>query len=163
MKVQKKVTCTNDEHFICNLKEHTSKISTAAKKVAKTILHIEWEKFIMEFNKELLEKAKEAKNVEELKALAKENEIELTDEQAEAYFEKLNPKSGELADEELDNVSGGCDEEVHSWYSCSNWVCRVCGAGYSSCVYTDTGYRKCDHNGSGSYVSGPFDKYYCSR
>lgn len=47
-----------------------------------------------EFNKELLEKAKQANSPEELLALAKENNVELTQEQAEAFFEKMN-KSGE--------------------------------------------------------------------
>ena len=58
-------------------------------------------------NKEMLEKAKTAKNVEELLALAKENGVEITEEQAKEYFEKFNTKFGELADEELDNVAGG--------------------------------------------------------
>lgn len=57
-------------------------------------------------HEELILKAKEAKNAEELLALAKENGIEMTEESAQAYFEQLN-KKGELADEELDNVSGG--------------------------------------------------------
>lgn len=39
------------------------------------------------FNNELLEKAKQTKSVEELLALAKENKIEMTDEQAAAYYE----------------------------------------------------------------------------
>jgi len=59
------------------------------------------------FNDEIYEKAMKAKNAEELFSLAKENNIPLTQEQAQAYFEQLTPKSGELADEELDNVAGG--------------------------------------------------------
>ena len=61
----------------------------------------------MEMNKELLAKAKEAKTPEELRALAKENNMEMTEECAKAYFEQLNPKTGELSDDELDNVAGG--------------------------------------------------------
>ena len=61
----------------------------------------------MEMYKELLAKVKEAKTAEELLALAKENNVELTEESAKAYFAKLNAKSGEIADEELENVSGG--------------------------------------------------------
>lgn len=56
---------------------------------------------------ELIEKAKQAKSSEELMALAKENGLELFENDAKAYFERLN-LSGELSDEELDNVSGGC-------------------------------------------------------
>ena len=41
-------------------------------------------------------------------SLAKENGIELTAESAASYFERLNSKTGELSDSELDNVSGGC-------------------------------------------------------
>lgn len=59
------------------------------------------------FTPELIEKAKSAKSTEELIALAKENGIELTEETANTYFNQLNPKTGELADEELDNVAGG--------------------------------------------------------
>ena len=58
-------------------------------------------------NTELIAKAKEAKSPEELMALAKENGIELTEEAASTYFNQLNPKMGELADDELDNVAGG--------------------------------------------------------
>lgn len=61
----------------------------------------------MEMNKELFAKAKEAKTPEELMALAKENNMEMTKECAKAYFEKLHPQSGEISDDELDNVSGG--------------------------------------------------------
>ena len=39
-------------------------------------------------------------------ALAKESGIELSEDKAKEYFEQLN-RSGELSDEELDNVSGG--------------------------------------------------------
>ncbi|MGN1136217.1 MAG: hypothetical protein ACI4SF_08370 [Oscillospiraceae bacterium] len=60
----------------------------------------------MNISKELLEKAKQAKTAEELLAFAKSENIELTPEQTAEYFTKINA-SGELSDEELDNVSGG--------------------------------------------------------
>ncbi len=59
------------------------------------------------FHRELIEKAKTAKTAEELLALAKENDVEMTAEEATAFFAQLNPKAGELADDELDGVSGG--------------------------------------------------------
>ena len=62
----------------------------------------------MELTKERVAKAKEAKTPEELMALAKENGIGLTEEEAKAYFDRLHPQTGELSDSELDNVSGGC-------------------------------------------------------
>ena len=61
----------------------------------------------MELNNELLEKAKNAKSVEELVAVAKENDIDLTAEEAKTYFARLNAKPGELVDYELDSVAGG--------------------------------------------------------
>ena len=61
----------------------------------------------MAINSELIAKAKETKSVEELMALAKENDIDMTEESAEAYFNQFHPTSGELSDEELDNVAGG--------------------------------------------------------
>ncbi len=61
----------------------------------------------MEMNKELIEKAKETKTVEELSALAKENGIDLTGEEAKSCFARLHPKDGALSDEELGNVAGG--------------------------------------------------------
>ena len=87
----------------------------------------------MEFNTELLEKAKEAKSAEELLSLAKENGVELTEGEAEEYFAQLN-KSGELSDEELGNVSGGgCHSKdgrliVTTAYSCDDFTCRICGS-----------------------------------
>ena len=61
----------------------------------------------MELNDKLLEKAKVAKTAGELAAIARENSIELTNEEAKTYFAKLNAKEGEIADDELDNVAGG--------------------------------------------------------
>lgn len=62
---------------------------------------------MINFNEEALAKAKQAKSVEELLILAKESGVEMTAEQAQDIFARLNQKAGELADEELDNVSGG--------------------------------------------------------
>lgn len=58
------------------------------------------------FTPELIAKAKQTKSAEELIALAKENNIEMSGEAAKAHFERLN-RSGEISDEELYNVSGG--------------------------------------------------------
>ena len=61
----------------------------------------------MKYSKELIEKAKTAKSAEELLAMAKAENIELSAEEAEKAFAELN-KTGELSDEELNNVAGGC-------------------------------------------------------
>lgn len=63
----------------------------------------------MNISKELLEKAKGAESAEELLELAKAAGIDMTADEAEKAFAELH-KAGELADEELDSVSGGgCD------------------------------------------------------
>ncbi|MGN0483433.1 MAG: Nif11-like leader peptide family RiPP precursor [Lachnospiraceae bacterium] len=57
-------------------------------------------------SKDVFEKAKQTKNAEEFLALAKENGMEMTVEEAEKVFAKLH-QAGELSDEELSNVAGG--------------------------------------------------------
>ena len=104
----------------------------------------------MKMNNELLAKAKGAKTPEELLAIAKENGTELNEESAKSYFDLLQPKNGELSDDEemelvfgnylelsddeLDNVSGGCNnsdgrEIVSAFYICDKYVCSKCGGG----------------------------------
>lgn len=66
---------------------------------------------------DLMEKAHEAKTSQELLALAKEMNIEMSAQDAEETFALLN-KKGELSDEELDNVSGG-NNSIELPYHCS--------------------------------------------
>ena len=61
---------------------------------------------MMRFTNEIIEKVKTAKSAEELLAMAKAENIELTEEQASKSFAELN-KAGELSDEELENAAGG--------------------------------------------------------
>ena len=68
-------------------------------------------------------------------ALAKENGMELTEESAKAYFEQLNPKTGELSDDELNNVAGGgCHNGgrlvVSVMHYCDEWRCKDDGDQY---------------------------------
>ena len=99
------------------------------------------------FNTEMIEKAKAAKSAEELIALAKDNGVEMTADEAATYFAQLNPKSGELNDDELDAVAGGgCGDgrrivdmggRCHTCFECKNGcgnnvdmiteTCRICG------------------------------------
>ena len=65
----------------------------------------------MKYSNKLIEKAKTAKTAEELLAMAKAENIEMTAEEAAKVFAELH-KTGELSDEELDNVSGGCGDEI---------------------------------------------------
>ena len=57
-----------------------------------------------------LEKARTANSAEELLEMAKAENIEISAEEAAKAFAELN-KTGELSDEELDNVAGGCGKE----------------------------------------------------
>ena len=101
----------------------------------------------MEMSKELLAKAKEAKTPEELMAFAKENNMEMTEESAKAYFDLIHPKTGEITDEELDNVSGGgCHTKdgrlvVSAMNYCDEWRCKKDGSQcdiYSLMIYCNT-------------------------
>ena len=56
--------------------------------------------------RELIEKARSTKSVEELLHLAKANNYPLDDEEAKRIFAEFH-KSGELSDDELDAVAGG--------------------------------------------------------
>ena len=85
--------------------------------------------------KEMIEKVKTANTVEELKELAKQDEWDMTDEEANAYFEEVQKyktqSTGELSDDELDDVSGGgCYKGkrlvVTTMHSCMEWSCK-CG------------------------------------
>jgi predicted ribosomally synthesized peptide with nif11-like leader len=80
---------------------------------------------------EMIEKAKVAKSAEELLALAKESGVEMTAEEATTYFAQLNPKSGELDDNDLDNVAGGaCGGGVRVGDTVrvtSGETCTICG------------------------------------
>jgi hypothetical protein len=106
---------------------------------------------------ELILKSKEAKTAEELLVLAKENDIVLTEESAKAYYEKMH-KSGELSDEELDNVAGGgCYHGdklvVSALHCCDNWTCKKCGKQDHSSLH---GHR-CDRDTSNE----PADTFAC--
>ena len=75
----------------------------------------------MKLSKELLEKAQTAKSPEELIQMAKTENIDLSAEEAAEAFEKLNA-SGELSDEELDNVAGGCSPSDPPKYNIGDYV-----------------------------------------
>lgn len=100
---------------------------------------------------EIAAKARKAKSAEELLALAKENGMDdVTEESAAAYFEYFH-KSGELSDEELDNVAGGgCHARdgrliVTAISSCISWKCEKCG--WEIVVH---GHRRCDCSSNGT-------------
>jgi predicted ribosomally synthesized peptide with nif11-like leader len=74
------------------------------------------------FTNEQIEAAKAAKSPEELVAMAKEQGVEITAEQAKAF---LTPPIGEISDEELANVAGGgCGGNTSDDF----WKCPKCGS-----------------------------------
>ena len=102
-------------------------------------------------NEEMITKAKEAKSVEELIALAKENGIELTEEDAKMYFEQLSAKKGELSDDELESVSGG---------GCHNRDGRLIVTVDHLCNYFHC--SRCNQTDFGEYVLN-YVGHYCTR
>ena len=97
-------------------------------------------------NQELVNKARKAESVEELLALAKENGIELTNEQAKEYFAQLNPTKGELSDDELDDVSGGgCGESKTKYCPNCNSELRMISEGTGN--FSMKFYYLCDSCG----------------
>ena len=70
---------------------------------------------------EMIEKAKAAKSAEELLELAKANGFDMSADEAKTCFAQLNPKSGELDDDALDCVAGGCGGEPDMY------ACPYCG------------------------------------
>ena len=75
-----------------------------------------------EITKEMIEKAMQCKTVEDLIACAKSEGVELTKEEAEAYFDELSEY--ELKDGDLKHIAGGkytrgsrCNEFCVDWTS----------------------------------------------
>ena len=62
----------------------------------------------MKLSHEIVEKIKSAASADEVFSIAEECNVEITPEEADKYFHQLH--SGELDDDLLDNVSGGCDD-----------------------------------------------------
>ena len=91
------------------------------------------------FSAEMIEKAKATKSAEELLEVAKAAGIKMTANEAATYFAQLNPKSGELGDDDLDAVSGGsiCRENPAAnklVLVTSGQTCPCCGSNRG--VYT---------------------------
>ncbi len=98
---------------------------------------------------ELITKAKACKSAEELLALAAENGVRLTAEQAAAKYQALH-EEGTLSEEELDGVSGGgcgkeaapAEERTGNCRKCGRWINLTLPYTYS--VEEDGSYL-CEH------------------
>ena len=99
---------------------------------------------------ELLALAKQAKNSDEMCTLAKEKGMELSEEVAKEYFDRIH-SSGDISDDELENVSGGkCDEDnptkpITPEYKKSCYVCSAC---YNQFNDTDSMWHHCGAAGT---------------
>ncbi len=87
----------------------------------------------MRFTEEQLKKMNAAKSAEELIALAKAEGIEASEEEIKAKFAKIH-NEGEIADDELNNVAGGCGGgNKYDPHQDVNYQTKmVCSCGYSN-------------------------------
>lgn len=80
-------------------------------------------------NNELIIKAQQVSSVAELMELAKNENLELSEEKAEELFRQLH-KEGELSDNELDAVAGGgCggNKNIMNRITIESVACNSCG------------------------------------
>ena len=82
----------------------------------------------MNLNAKMVEKAKAAKTAEELFEIAKANGVDMTVDEAKTYFAQLNPKIGEIDDDDLDNVAGGACKNSDGDTGPAANVCPNCQA-----------------------------------
>ena len=99
-------------------------------------------------HKDLIQKAKNASSPADIIKLAEENGVEISEESANAYFVQIH-KNGELADDELADVSGGgCYHDgklvVSALNCCDDWICHKCGSNQHNVIH---GHR-CDRETS---------------
>lgn len=78
-----------------------------------------------ELTPELIQKAEACESVEELLTLAKENDIDLTAEEAQAYLDELSSKPLTLDD--LDSAAGGFCRECYGIVKCPSNQGFECG------------------------------------
>lgn len=89
-----------------------------------------------ELTPELIQKAESCKSVEELLALAKDNGIEVTAEEAQAYLDEFS--SQELSLDDLDDVAGGnCGKVCYLINGCSenfspSYCPEACGGHFAN-------------------------------
>ena len=119
----------------------------------------------MKITSEMLEKAKTVEPVEEFIRLATEKEVEVTEEQIRRFY-AMNHNSGELADDELNNVAGGwCYNDgrpvitVGEQHDC--FVCAECGDTIEDSHYDMYGYMHMCHYKNRNIVNNCGNCKYC--
>lgn len=110
----------------------------------------------MKINMELLSIAKKAESAEALRRMALERKYQMTADEAERCFNKLHAPEGELADDELADISGGgCGggggggsdtaatptlpgTRTHAYHTaCGLYQCKSCG-GFTLELFADS-------------------------
>ena len=82
--------------------------------------------------REMMKEASKAATPEELKKMAAKRQITMSDKEAGLYYARLH-RSGELSDEEIDNVAGGgCNDPNDPKGTCADWESDGNGA-YDGC------------------------------
>ncbi len=118
----------------------------------------------IEISSELMEKARAAKSADEIAAMAREQGVEMSDDEAQAIYATFHEFEGEIADDELDNVAGGgcgggtrttpcgCGEQYYyctaQWYHgdpnnrhlTEYYSCNKCGAHWETTTIVDIPY-----------------------
>ena len=81
----------------------------------------------IEITTELLEKARMAKSADEIAAIAREQGIDMSADDAETTYAMLHEAEGEISDDELDNVAGGggCGESPNKPCECGEQFHRT--------------------------------------
>ena len=80
----------------------------------------------MEFTNEMLQKAKNAESSDALLAMAKENGMELTQEEAKSCLDQMKRHSA-LSDDELEGVTGGGGNDKPLILGCEDFLCKKDG------------------------------------
>lgn len=119
----------------------------------------------MKFSPELKEKIDAVKSLEELKTLAKAENIEATDEPLEKIF-NANCKEGEIADEELDIVAGGTcclsdGRPVVTVFNCCYYFSHINCGGTFEYIACCTFYRCNKCNGTMADIGIICKNYIC--
>lgn len=89
--------------------------------------------YMIKITEEMIQKAKQTKSMEEFRDLVKENGLEFTEEDILDYYEQLHKATGEMSDDDLENVAGGgCHKKdgrliVTIKNYCNYWACECCG------------------------------------
>ena len=99
-----------------------------------------------------IEKIANVESIEALKALAKENGVEMSDEDAKISFDQIKNGVGELNDDELENVAGGLRRSAAAFTSASSNLCLASAISNTSTARLEPALLSSSVNASVAYV-----------